>query len=98
MKQLVDRIQSHSLGREEVRDLKRTIGARRSVKSKNYVYRFQAPERSFSLALRFRKPEVDRKELVTVLRDIIRQILEEDEVRVPAAGIERRMRAGESPN
>ncbi len=98
MKHLVERIRSHSLGREEVRDLKRTIGARRSVKTKNYVYRFQAPERSFSLALRFRKPEVERKELVAVLRDIIRQILEEDESRVLPGGIASRLRAGESPN
>ena len=77
MIELVNRIASHSLKREEVRDLKRETGARRTSRARNFVYRYSAPEKEFSLNLKFGRPEVGRDELIRALRQILQNLLSE---------------------
>jgi len=102
MQALVNRIASQSLKREEVRDFKRETGARRTSRSRNFVYRYNAPEREFSLNLKFTRPEVGRDELVRALRQILQNLLSESEGTselelAPGDGL-RRLTSMDSPN
>jgi ParB family transcriptional regulator, chromosome partitioning protein len=85
MRSLIAKIGSHKLKREEVRDLKREAGHRRTAKGRNFVYRYQAPERQFSFNLRFSKPEVDRQEMIRALREILQKLLSEEESPSPVS-------------
>jgi ParB family chromosome partitioning protein len=61
--------------RDEARRIARIDTARaKRGRPKNYVFRFQPRERSFSLALQFRKAEVPKDEIVRVLEGIIAEL------------------------
>lgn len=74
MEHLIERISDGSLRREEVRDLKREIGRRKTSRKRNFVFRYQAPQRDFSLQIRFKKQDVERDELIEILSELLRNL------------------------
>ncbi len=72
MEELVDKILSSGMSREDVRRTRR--GERGSGRPKNYIFKFRPPDKRFTFHLAFRKPEVEKKEILAVLRDLISQI------------------------
>jgi ParB family chromosome partitioning protein len=73
MLQMLERISSHGLTREDLRQRgkkgKATGGRRRP-----YVFKFRAPDRTYSLALSFRQSEVDRGDLIRALESILTEL------------------------
>jgi hypothetical protein len=69
---LLDQILSSGLTREEVRKARK--GSDGVGRPKNYVYNFRPPDKSFSFRLLFRKPEVQKAEIITVLKKMIQDL------------------------
>ncbi|MCZ6669445.1 MAG: ParB/RepB/Spo0J family partition protein [Acidobacteria bacterium] len=72
MEALLEKILSSGLNREEVRKARKGNGG--VGRPKNYVYHFRPPDRSFSFRLFFRKPEVEKSEIITVLKRMLAEI------------------------
>jgi len=77
MRSLVSHIATHSLKREDVRDLKRDSGKRRTSRTRNFVYHYQAPERQYSFHLRFSRAQVAQEEIIRALREVLQRLLSE---------------------
>ena len=76
---LIERLQQEGATREVAR---RAVGQGKKPqrgRPKNYVFRFQPKERSFSLALQFKKSQVPREEIVRALQSIIEELTREDD-------------------
>jgi len=74
---LIERLQKEGPTREVARRVVK--GDRRPRgRPRHYVFRFQPREKSFSLALQFRKTEVAREEIVRALQSIIEELTQED--------------------
>ncbi len=72
MIQLLERIASHGLSRDEVRREQRSIArAGGAAKRKPYTFRFRAPDKSFQLALTFRRSAVGPDDLIQALEGIL---------------------------
>ncbi len=67
---LVRKIQEGGGTREVARRAAREV-AKKPGRAKNYVFQFQAPEKTFALDLKFRKTEVSREEVIGALRRIL---------------------------
>jgi ParB family chromosome partitioning protein len=79
MKSFIEQVAGRNLTRDEARDARRTkFGGRRRVPP--YTYRYAAPGKEFRVEVKFRKANVDRDELLTTLRSIVRA-LEDEEAR-----------------
>jgi len=78
---LVQRLQQEGRGtREDARRLaKQTKGKAARGRPRHYVFRYQPRQKSFNLALEFRKNEVGRDEIVRALQSIIEDLLREEE-------------------
>lgn len=64
-----------SATREEARRLARAARGRAARgRPRNFVFRYQPKEKSFSLALQFRKGQVEREEIVRALRAILAEL------------------------
>lgn len=76
---LVERLQQPgSATREDARRIAREAkGKPGKGRPKNFVFRFQPKEKSFSLALQFRKAQVPREEIVQTLRAILAELEQE---------------------
>ena len=72
MEALLEKILSSGMSREDVRQARRSEQG--SGRPKNYVFKFRPPDKSFTFHLAFRKPEVEKKEILSVLRKLISQI------------------------
>jgi ParB family chromosome partitioning protein len=69
MSAFVERLQGTSRRRQDVRDLAQKVrGKARRGRPKDFVYRFQAPARAFSLTVKFGRAEVSREEIIAALR------------------------------
>jgi ParB family chromosome partitioning protein len=72
---LVERLEKEGTTRQEARRITREgkPGPGKG-RAKHFVYRYQSPEKTFSLALQFRKTHVAREEIVRVLQSIIEDL------------------------
>lgn len=75
MIQLLERVSSLGMSRDDLRRRSRQPGGRR----KPYVFTFKSPDKSYRLNLSFRRSTVDRDDLITALREILQQLVEEQQ-------------------
>lgn len=78
MHRLVDSITAQDLTRDEVRRVSRPEDAVRR-RGRRYTFRYQPESEAFRIRLTFAKPEVDRRELIQALREILEKLLQEAE-------------------
>jgi ParB family chromosome partitioning protein len=74
---LIERLQREGATRETARRAskeRRTLGRARA---KPYVFQYRPRDKAFSLALRFRKSQVPREEIIRVLQSIIESLAED---------------------
>ncbi|HKC13510.1 MAG TPA: ParB/RepB/Spo0J family partition protein [Vicinamibacteria bacterium] len=74
---LVERLEKAGATRQEARRITSEDRGKGKVRAKHFVYRYQPPEKTFSLALQFRKTQVPRDEIVRVLLGIIEDLKRE---------------------
>jgi ParB family chromosome partitioning protein len=80
MIELLEQIVERGLSRDDLRKTERFAGGRRrATRRKPYTFRFRAPDKTFNLALTFRKSTVDREDLISALQEILTQLKEEKE-------------------
>lgn len=80
MLELLEQVAQQGLNRDDLRRRMRrgpAKGASRRRK-KPYVFKFRSPDKSYNLSLTFRQTEVDRRDLIQALEDILRQLREDD--------------------
>jgi len=72
MIRLLEEVASRGLSRDDVRErARRKSRSQRGSRRKPHVFKFQAPDRKYSLSLSFRKSEVERHDLITALEEIL---------------------------
>ena len=74
MTELLDKIQHEKLTRQDVRDLRKVKPKPNPGRPRGYTFRFQPPDRSFRLQLRFGRPNIAKHELIEALRAIINSL------------------------
>ena len=73
MTALVERLQKEGATRSEARRIARQAKPSRG-RPRNFVFRYQPKEKSFSLALQFRKGQVPREEIIHTLEAILAEL------------------------
>ena len=68
---LLEEVARRGLNRDDLRHRLRRERGGRSGRRKPYVFRFKAPDRTFSLSLSFRQSEVDEDDLIRALEQIL---------------------------
>jgi ParB family transcriptional regulator, chromosome partitioning protein len=71
MIELLEEVARRGLNRDDLRQRLRRGEKGKPGRRKPYVFRFKAPDKSYSLALTFRQSEVDRDDLIHALEKII---------------------------
>ncbi len=72
MIELLEEVARRGLNRDDLRQrLRRERGSKKSGRRKPYVFRFKAPDRTYSLSLSFRQSEVDQDDLIRALEQIL---------------------------
>lgn len=72
MIELLEEVARRGLNRDDLRQRLRRGGDKgKGGRRRPYVFRFKAPDKSYSLALTFRQSEVDRGDLISALEKII---------------------------
>ncbi len=84
MVRLLEQVANEGVTRDDLREVararKETAAARgRSGRRKPYVFRFKSPDKTYNLALTFRKSTVDRDDLIQALEQILTQLQEAKE-------------------
>jgi len=75
---LLEEVARRGLNRDDLRQrLRRGDKGGKSGRRKPYVFRFKAPDRTFSLALSFRQSEVDKDDLIRALEQILLDLRQE---------------------
>jgi ParB family transcriptional regulator, chromosome partitioning protein len=74
MIQLLERVASLGMSRD---DLRRRTRRPPSGRRKPFVFTFKAPDQGYRLNLTFRRSSVDREDLITALKQILDQLVEE---------------------
>jgi ParB family chromosome partitioning protein len=75
---LLEEVARRGLNRDDLRQrLRRGDKGGKSGRRKPYVFRFKAPDRTFSLALSFRQSEVDPEDLIRALEQILSDLRKE---------------------
>jgi ParB family chromosome partitioning protein len=68
---LLEEVARRGLNRDDLRQrLRRSQGGKQG-RRKPYVFRFKSPDRTFSLSLAFRQSEVDKRDLIRALEQIL---------------------------
>jgi ParB family chromosome partitioning protein len=75
---LLEEVARRGLNRDDLRQRLRRDKGGKSGRRKPYVFRFKAPDRTFSLALSFRQSEVDRDDLIHALEQILSDLRQEN--------------------
>ncbi len=76
MMALLERFQQEGVStRQDARHV--ATGRKKAGRPKNFVFRYQPKEKSFRLALQFRRSEVDRGEIIRTLKAIIDELSED---------------------
>lgn len=68
---LLEEVARRGLNRDDLRQRLRRSDKGKAGRRRPYVFRFKAPDKSYSLALTFRQSEVDRDDLISALEKII---------------------------
>jgi len=76
MHRLIDKISNDGMTREDARDYKRD---KQQTRRRNFTYRFKPEDRDYKFTLTFTKPEVERNELIHTLREILDQLVVDEE-------------------
>ena len=72
MIELLEEVARRGLNRDDLRQrLRRGDKGGKPSRRKPYVFRFKAPDRTFSLSLSFRQSEVDQEDLIRALEQIL---------------------------
>ena len=72
---LIERLQTEGTTRQQARRIARPEKPKASRgRPKNYVFRFQPKEKSYSLSLQFKKSQVPREELIRTLQAILEEV------------------------
>ena len=72
---LVERLQKEgATTRQAARELTRDAKSKAKGRPRNFVFKYQPKEKSFSLALQFRKTDVPRDEVIRALQRIIQEL------------------------
>lgn len=71
-------LQKEGTTRQDARRIAKQAKGKDRGRPRNYVFRYQPREKSFSLALQFRKAQVARGEIVRALQSIIEDLMRED--------------------
>ena len=72
MIELLEEVARRGLNRDDLRQrLRRERGSKKLGRRKPYVFRFKAPDRTYSLSLSFRQSEVDQDDLIRALEQIL---------------------------
>ena len=93
MHALIDKIDSQGITREEARQYTRDSGTRPPRRARHYTYRYKPEDEDFRFSLTFRKPEVEKTELIHALKRVLDRLVSETEAE--AAGPEE-VEAGQS--
>jgi ParB family chromosome partitioning protein len=76
---LIQRLQHDGRAtREEARRIAKQGKSKAKGRPRHYVFRYQPREKTFALALQFRKSDVPREEIVRALQTIIEELLSEE--------------------
>ena len=86
MHALIDKIDSQGITREEARQYTRDSGTRPPRRARHYTYRYKPEDEDFRFSLTFRKPEVEKTELIHALKRVLDRLVSETEAE--AAGPE----------
>ncbi|MFQ6081973.1 MAG: ParB/RepB/Spo0J family partition protein [Candidatus Aminicenantia bacterium] len=76
MIELINKIKKERFTREDTREFTRQIKEKK-VKVKPFVFKFKPPSREFSLNIMFKKPKVEKQEIIKVLEELIKKLKEE---------------------
>ena len=68
---LLEEVARRGLNRDDLRQRLRRGDKNKAGRRRPYIFRFKAPDKSYSLALTFRQSEVDRDDLIQALEKII---------------------------
>lgn len=68
---LLEEVARRGLNRDDLRQRLRRDRGGRSSRRKPYVFRFKAPDKTFSLSLSFRQSEVDEDDLIRALEQVL---------------------------
>jgi hypothetical protein len=72
MLKLIERAAAQGLTRADLRrEAKSVRGTATAARKKPYVFKFRAPDKTYSLALSFRQSTVDRGDLIRALEGIL---------------------------
>ncbi|MEM7480332.1 MAG: ParB/RepB/Spo0J family partition protein [Acidobacteriota bacterium] len=82
MIKLLEEVATRGLTRDDLRSRLRTpkkaAGTRKSSVPKPYVFKFKAPDKTYSLSLSFRQTEVEKSDLIQALETILGQLRDEE--------------------
>lgn len=76
---MLEQAASGGLTRDDVRSESKRQKPRAEARRKPYVFKFKAPDKTFNLALSFRRSEVDRGDLIDALETILTELKSADE-------------------
>ncbi|ANM28865.1 hypothetical protein ABI59_03485 [Acidobacteria bacterium Mor1] len=79
MHALIDKIDSQGITREEARQYTRDSGTRPPRRARHYTYRYKPEDEDFRFSLTFRKPEVEKTELIDALKRVLDRLVSETE-------------------
>ena len=74
MIQLLEEVARLGLNRDDLRRRLRKGDSAKGSRRRPYVFRFKAPDKTYSLSLTFRQAEVDKTDLVKALEQILKQL------------------------
>lgn len=75
MLELLEQVAQQGLNRDDLRRRMRQGRKKRSGRRrKPYVFKFRSPDKSYNLSLTFRQTEVDRRDLIQALEEILQQL------------------------
>jgi ParB family chromosome partitioning protein len=74
MIRLLEEVSRLGLSRDDLRRRLRNTDPAKGGRRRPYVFRFKAPDKTFSLSLTFRQTEVDKTDLVRALEQILKQL------------------------
>jgi ParB family chromosome partitioning protein len=79
MVELIGRLQAEGLTtRQQMRTALKPVQKPARGRPRNFVFKYQPKEKTFSLALQFKRSEVPREEVVRALQSIIEDLMRED--------------------
>ena len=76
MHRLLDRIAGDGMSREEARRFNRTP-EKAGRRAKRFTFRYRPQDSAFQFSMVFKKPQVERDELIAALQDVLRRLLDE---------------------